>query len=271
MIEFNRVSKIFERKFLFKDLSFNFMRGKTLLVGQNGVGKTTLLSMIYGLVRPNAGKITCFGYDSVRDFKQVKKKIAYLPSDGQFPLTIKFKDVIEYAMTYTSENVISSYVERLGIGYLVHKQIKNMSSGEKRLCGIAFTLFSSKDFLIMDEPLVNVDRERQLIINEIIKSENRDIIMTAHHDEPFFSSDFHIIKVSKDKITGISEISSSSNIKKTIRLYVSDPVAVSGILKINSIDFSTKIDEIVLYDDPEPKVMGEIMKYIISFRRSVEY
>ena len=271
MIELDNVSKKFNKKFLFKNLSFTFERGKTLIIGPNGIGKTTLLSMIYGMTKPSGGHIRCFGYDSISDFKNVKEIISYLPSEGQFPSSLRFTDIIDYALSYTSENCISFYLEKLKLNYLLKQQLRSMSSGEKRLCGIAFTLFSSKDVIIMDEPLVNVDKERQLIVTELIKSEKKDIILTTHQDDFIYSGNFHIVKIAKNKDTMLSEINTSNAINKIIRMSVTEPSEVSKILKNYSIDFTIKNDELILSFDPDLKVMDEIMKYIVSFRRSVDY
>ena len=271
MIELDNVSKKFNKKFLFKNLSFTFERGKTLILGPNGIGKTTLLSMMFGLTRPNGGHIRCFGYDSISDFKKVKEKMSYLPSECQFPSSLKFADIIDYALSYTSENSVSFYLEKLKVNYLLMQQLRSMSSGEKRLCAIAFTLFSSKDVIIMDEPLVNVDKERQLIVAEIIKSEKKDIIMTTHQDDFVYSGDFHIVKIVKNKDTMLSEIYTSNVINKIIRISVTEPSEVSRILKNYSIDFTIKNNELILSLEPDLKVMDEIMKYIVSFRRSVDY
>ncbi len=271
MIELDNVSKKFNKKFLFKNLSFTFERGKTLIIGPNGIGKTTILSMMYGMTKPSGGHIRCFGYDSIGDFRKVKELMSYLPSEGQFPSTLKFADIIDYSLSYTSGNNISFYLEKLKVNYLLNQQMRRMSSGEKRLCAIAFTLFSSKDIIIMDEPLVNVDRERQLIVTEIIKSEKKNIIMTTHQDDFVYSGDFRIVKIAKNKDTLLSEIITSNAINRIIRISTTEPSEVSRILKNYSIDFAVKNDELILSSEPDMKVMDEIMKYIVSFRRSVDY
>ncbi len=271
MIAIENISKKYNNKFLFQNLSFTFLNGKTLILGPNGAGKTTLLSMIFGLKRQNRGKIKCFGLDSINDFKKIKEIVSYLPSEGQFPSSLKFRDAIEFSLSYTTENVVSFYIEKLKIEHLLGKELHHMSSGEKRLCSIVFTLSSSKVTLLMDEPLINLDRERQSIITDIIKNENRNFIVTSHQDDFVFSGNFHLVKLIKSEKTQVSELTSIDKVNKIIKMIVTDQTEVSRILKNDGIAFSIKNEEFTVFTEPNSNIMDEIMKYVISFRRSVDY
>jgi len=177
---------------IFKNLSISLSDEKTGLVGKNGSGKTTLLRLLFGELEPSTGKIERAG------------NIAYLPQDCQLKLeqtvsealgikekleaidkikngnkNSKLLEIIE--KDWDIENKISEIFEKLRIRNLnLDRLLNSLSGGEKIKVTIARLLISKPEFIILDEPTNNLDRESREIIYELIKNWQHGLLVVSH-------------------------------------------------------------------------------------------
>ena len=177
---------------IFKNLSVSLNAEKTGLVGKNGSGKTTLLRLLVGELEPSSGKIQKAGI------------VAYLPQDYQLNLqqTIsdalgvkeklealdkiksgsKNSEILELVGNdWDVQSRISEIFERLKIGGLnLNRSLNSLSGGERTKVIIAKLLISEPEFIILDEPTNNLDRESREFIYELIKNWQRGLLVVSH-------------------------------------------------------------------------------------------
>ncbi len=268
MIILEDVTKKYGGQTIFRHFNFTIPNGKTLLIGPNGTGKTTLLSMMCGLKYANSGKISCFSFDTVKDIVKIRNRVSYVPSEGDFPLDLTLQDLLNYAVTFSSQNLIENYLSLLDIESLLKKQPKYMSSGEKKLVRIAFGLFMKRSLLILDEPLINIDKRRKYRIMKLLDQENANIILTSHSDEFIFSGQYNLIKIKKINEREGSRMVLERSTKKAFKIRVTDEEMVSSILKENSIDFEREEGEFVILE-PTLELFSRIFQYITDYRRVI--
>ena len=268
MIVLENVTKKYKGQTIFQQCNFTIPTGKTLLIGPNGTGKTTLLSMIYGLKYANSGKIRYLSFDTVKDIVKIRRNVAYVPSDGDFPLNLTLRDLLDYAVTFTSQNLIENYLALLDIESLIKKQPKYMSSGERKLIRIAFGLFMKRSLLILDEPLINIDKRRKYRIIKLLDHEDSNIIMTSHSDEFIFSNSYNLIRIKKINDSEGSQIILERNTRKAFKIRVTDEEKVSLILKESSISFEKEDGEFVILD-PNIELISKIFPYVTDYRRII--
>lgn len=179
------------------NLTFSVDAGEYLgIIGPNGGGKSTLVKIILGLLKPASGEITVFGepVGSFRDFH----KIGYVPQriahgDQQFPATVR--EIVEsgrtafrspfYRLTDEDRKVIKKVKEVADIAGLDERLISNLSGGERQRVFIARALASEPKILILDEPTVGVDLSSQKQFYSFLKklNENQEItILFITHD-----------------------------------------------------------------------------------------
>ena len=160
------------------------------VIGPNGGGKTTLVRLILGLVKPSKGGVH---YSIPHDTGN--SKIGYLPQvhefDKQFPITVQ--DVILSGLPHTKKLVsrhsreeigkAQYWMERLGISRLRKKPIGNLSGGEMQRVFLCRSLISEPELLILDEPDTYVDNlfERELY-EELRELNNKMAILLVSHD-----------------------------------------------------------------------------------------
>jgi molybdate transport system ATP-binding protein len=142
----------------------------TALFGRSGSGKTSVIDMVAGLVRPDAGCVVVDGrvlFDSEKaiDLPPARRRVGYVFQDGRlFPhYTVRGNLLYGMERTPVAERCIGfeSVVEVLGIGALLNRRPGKLSGGEKQRVAIGRALLTSPRLLLMDEPLASLDGARK--------------------------------------------------------------------------------------------------------------
>jgi len=179
-----------------EDVSVEVRRGEMIcIVGPNGGGKTTLLKLILGLVRPTKGEVRVFGMDPV----QARQRVGYMPQrtqhDPQFPVTVM--DVVlmgrierRWGGPYSREDktAAKAALADLGLMGLSGRLFDALSGGQRQRVLIARALASNPELLILDEPTANVDAVVEARLYNLLRELNRRMtILTVTHDLGFVS------------------------------------------------------------------------------------
>lgn len=185
-IQFKDVSKSFNYKLIFSDLSYSFYQHNYHLIGKNGVGKSTLLRLIAGLDSPDAGSILINNHYLVGDSSLNAKRIFYIPDDlaiYPFLTGIEFLSWIGRARTSIPDE-INEVIDRLELRTHQNISISDMSFGTKKKFLLASALIGKPDFIVLDEPLNGLDKQSQYVLLTMLKEKasSSGIILTTHHD-----------------------------------------------------------------------------------------
>lgn len=153
---------------LFENLNIRVPKNKiTVLVGANGVGKTTLLKVIAGIQKTVSGSV-----------KTDSEKLFYLPQRIKYPSGITLREYIEssffkrtwkWTLSKEEKNKVSEVLSLLELENKEETLTDNLSSGELQKANIALGLVSGADILLLDEPTSNMDLVNQIKILDIIK------------------------------------------------------------------------------------------------------
>ncbi len=185
------------RQHLFHGVSFALHAGERLAVlGDNGVGKTTLLSLLVGLRKARSGSITAFGTrcESEAEFVAVRKRVGYVfqdPDDQLFCPTV-LEDLcfgpINLGMSEAEAvDVSRAMLEQLGIASLADKVSFQLSGGQKRIVTLASVLVMQPDVLLLDEPTNALDAHaRERLLSTLLELPQAMIVVS--HDKDFVES-----------------------------------------------------------------------------------
>lgn len=177
------------------DVQFQSDAHLVAIVGKSGIGKTTLLNCIAGLIRPDSGRIVIGGktlFDKATKIDQPphQRLCGYVFQDSRlFPhKTVHANVTYGQARITPTRNSISfeDAVELLDIGHLLKRKPEGLSGGEFRRVAIGRALLSNPAFLLFDEPLASLDSlraERILQTIERLRDELAIPMLYVSHDE----------------------------------------------------------------------------------------
>ncbi len=144
--------------------------GVTALFGPSGIGKTTILNMIAGLVRPESGRIvvggnTLFDSDCGIDLPPEQRRLGYVFQDVRlFPhRSVRANLTYGQHRAKAGESLLrfDEMVAFLGIGHLLHRRPGALSGGEAQRVAIGRALLAGPEYLLLDEPLSSLDEARR--------------------------------------------------------------------------------------------------------------
>lgn len=167
-----------EAKMAYLDYTFNLTieTGKVyLIVGENGKGKSTLIRLMLGLIRPDSGKVV-----------RKKFRIAYLPEVIQLPPFISAKAYLgEFSRmkrAILDENLIAAFE------FPMDKSIHALSKGNKQKLGILITLLGDPKLVILDEPLTGLDARMKEVLIDALKEKKKKgcTLVIATHERGLY-------------------------------------------------------------------------------------
>ena len=160
------------------ELEFRSGAGISALFGPSGVGKTSVLNMVAGVLRPDRGRIevggvTLFDSDARISLRPEQRLAGFIFQDGRlFPHMTVRRNLLYGAKLRSSRPATLSFDEvlsLLGIEHLLERQPASLSGGEAQRVAIGRALLSKPRFLLMDEPLTYLDDERREEILSIVR------------------------------------------------------------------------------------------------------
>jgi ABC-2 type transport system ATP-binding protein len=161
------------------------------LLGTNGSGKSTLIRLVSTLLLPDAGTITVFGHDVVRQEQQVKRMINRVSVEAAFFNKLSPMENLLYAARLygldagAARKEITRSLNALGIATArVHRPVESMSRGMQQKVAIARALLTSPMLLLLDEPTTGLDPRSKRDVQDFILALRRDhgatIMLTSH-------------------------------------------------------------------------------------------
>ncbi|MEX6724154.1 molybdenum ABC transporter ATP-binding protein [Parapedomonas caeni] len=175
-------------------VAFSSDGGLTALFGPSGAGKTSILQMIAGLLRPDAGRIAVGGsvlFDSMAgiDVPARQRRAGYVFQDGRLFPHQRVRDNLLYGwrLARPADRLmdLAEATRFLGIGHLLDRWPRTLSGGEAQRVAIGRALLSGPRFLLMDEPLASLDRPRREEIMGVIERLRDELgvpILYVSHD-----------------------------------------------------------------------------------------
>lgn len=184
LVLLDRVTCVYDRTAVLVDVDLTIDRGRYVgVVGPSGSGKTTLLRTIVGTVTPQAGLAS----------RRPGLRVGYVPQietiDWNFPVTVR--EVVLMARRgrrlpwATKDELceVSEALDRLGLGGLERRHIRELSGGQQQRVFIARALLGRPDLLLLDEPTAGVDvRTRHEVLHVLgdLNAQGLTIVLTTH-------------------------------------------------------------------------------------------
>jgi zinc transport system ATP-binding protein len=192
IVEIKDVAFAYNGDAVLQDVNLEIRRGDFIaMIGPNGGGKTTLLKLILGLLKPNKGVIRVLGQPAA----QASVRIGYVPQDVHLNLNfpISAMDVVLMGTlapqkrwkrkSAVQRQEALSALERLEMAAHAQKRIGALSGGQRQRVFIARALATRPRLLLLDEPTAGIDSKGQADFFRLLKTLNRDVaILIVSHD-----------------------------------------------------------------------------------------
>lgn len=190
IVTMNNIRFSYENKLILDDINFEIPKGKFMgLIGPNGGGKTTLIKLILGLLKPDEGTIKLF--DTPIEAFNERNKIGFVSQKANsfnhgFPATVF--EVVSTGLTAKigyfkfmnkkHKAKVLEAIEQVDMIEYAYENIGNLSGGQQQRVFIARALVSEPELLILDEPTVGVDQENVKRFYEILHKLNQEKVIT---------------------------------------------------------------------------------------------
>ena len=187
-ISVENISKKYGKKQILSSVSFEAESGMQVgIVGKNGIGKSTLLSILAGVNKADGGKFLYEGRDLLADKDLRNKVCAYIPQE--MPLISELSARDNLRMWYSDKDLKKALsdglLKTLGIDEFLKVNVRKMSGGMKKRLSIGCAIYADPRVLILDEPTASLDLECKGIINDYLDAFKKrgGIVVLATHDE----------------------------------------------------------------------------------------
>lgn len=197
MIELQDVTVTYHGRAVLSGIDLSVRAGERVaLIGPNGAGKSTLLRAVTGLVAPGDGSVR-IGGDPVPtiDRTTLARRMAVVPQQVVVPFTIRVEELVGLGRLPHEDPLrgarpadraaVMAAIERVGIGHLMGRDVRELSLGERQLTLVALAVAQAAAILILDEPTVHLDLRHQVATMELLTDLNvRDgtTVVAVLHD-----------------------------------------------------------------------------------------
>ena len=219
------------------DVSFSVKKGELFgLIGPDGAGKTSLIRMLTTLLLPDAGSATVHGFDMVKDFREIRKRVGYMPGKFSLYADLTVEENLRFFATVFNTSIDANY-DLIRDIYVQIEPFKNrragkLSGGMKQKLALCCALIHRPEVLFLDEPTTGVDTVSRKEFWDMLKRLKQQgitiLVSTPYMDEASLCERIALLQAGK-----IMSIDTPENIVQQYpgKLYAIKSASMSSLLQ----------------------------------------
>lgn len=211
MISVRNLTKKYDTKTVVKNVTMNIEKGYiTSFIGPNGAGKSTLLSMISRLMEVSEGEVTIDGISLKKwNSRELAKKISILRQSNNLNVKLTVRELVSFGrfpyskgnLTVEDEHFVDQAIDYLKLQDIENSYINELSGGQKQRAYIAMVLAQDTEYILLDEPLNNLDMKHAVeimkILRKIVDELGKTVVLVIH--------DINFASCYSDKIVALQD------------------------------------------------------------------
>ncbi|WP_422122144.1 ABC transporter ATP-binding protein [Planococcus sp. X10-3] len=200
MIQVRELTKLYGKKQVVENVSVNIQRGQiTSFIGPNGAGKSTLLSMISRLLDADTGEVLIDSTNTKRmKSNDLSKRVSILKQSNFMNVRLTIRELVSFGrfpyskgrLNDEDEKMVDQAITYMDLGEMEHSYLDELSGGQRQRAFIAMVIAQDTDYVLLDEPLNNLDMKHSVQIMKILRrlvDELGKTVIIVLHDINFAS------------------------------------------------------------------------------------
>ncbi len=215
-VELQGVGFGYGREPVLRDLDLRLPEGDvTALLGPNGSGKTTILKLILGLLRPQRGTVVVFGEDRATvSPRRMGRRAGLVPQVERIPFDLVLEEYVVLGRApylhllqvpgEEDRRIARQAIADVGLGDLTGRSVLSFSGGELQLAAVARALAQQPRLLLLDEPTSHLDLRNRRRVLEVMRTQvdaGRSVLMTTHDPNAAASVAGHVVLLREGRVT----------------------------------------------------------------------
>ncbi|MDW0114239.1 MULTISPECIES: iron ABC transporter ATP-binding protein [Sporosarcina] len=211
MIQVRELSKFYGKKVVVEKVNVDIHRGKiTSFIGPNGAGKSTLLSMVSRLVDADTGEVLLDNkhVDKMKS-NEFSKRVSILKQSNFMNVRLTIRELVSFGRFPYSRGklnaedirMVEQAMEYMGLMDMQHEYMDELSGGQRQRAFIAMVIAQDTDYILLDEPLNNLDMKHSVqimkILRRLVSDLGKTVVIVLH--------DINFASVYSDRIVALKE------------------------------------------------------------------
>ncbi|TWT24685.1 ABC transporter ATP-binding protein [Planomicrobium sp. CPCC 101110] len=200
MIQVRELTKLYGKKQVVENVSVNIQQGQiTSFIGPNGAGKSTLLSMVSRLLDADTGEVLIDRTNSKKmKSNDFSKRVSILKQSNYMNVRLTIRELVSFGrfpyskgrLNGEDEKMVDQAIEYMDLKDIEHSYLNELSGGQRQRAFIAMVIAQDTDYVLLDEPLNNLDMKHSVQIMKILRRLVDDLgktVVIVLHDINFAS------------------------------------------------------------------------------------
>jgi len=209
MIEIKGLTKVFGKTPVVDDVTVTIYPGTiTSFIGPNGAGKSTLLSMVSRLIEADSGEVL-LDRNNIKKWKssEFAKRVSILKQSNHINVRLTVRELVSFGrypyskgrLTPEDERFVDQAIDYMNLRDMQDKYLDQLSGGQKQRAFIAMVIAQDTDYILLDEPLNNLDMKHSVqimkILRKLVDEMNKTVVVVLH--------DINFASVYSDRIVAL--------------------------------------------------------------------
>jgi ABC-2 type transport system ATP-binding protein len=270
-VELQKVGKSFGSFAVLRNLTLRVAEGQSYaLLGGHGAGKTTLVYLLLGFLKPTSGRLRLLGRDNLEN---ARLRVGYMPERMRYHLRYTARDYLRF-LGYFSDlhdpllrRRVNDLLKRVGLGNVADHRLSSFSRGMLQRLGVAQALLTNPELLLIDEPLSMLDSAEQRDIVELladVRAQGYPLIICSHYFQAMTRLVDRVGVLAHGTLTDETHVSQLTTTSENVRILVDQlpPALREQIEQLSSAIESTP-QTVVLRPNSQP-LQAQVLRFLID-------